>query len=100
MLGTVAYMSPEQAGGEGRRIDGRSDLYSLGCVLYELLTGAPPFTADTLIGVLTKHITYPPSPPREHNAGLSTVVNDIILRLLAKDPDQQVGRVTNFPTEK
>ena len=98
VLGTVAYMSPEQAGGEGR-IDGRSDLYSLGCVLYELLTGAPPFTADTPIGVLTKHITDPPRPPREHNAGLSTSVNDIILRLLAKDPDQRPATAADVARE-
>jgi tetratricopeptide (TPR) repeat protein len=88
VLGTVAYMSPEQATGESR-IDGRSDLYSLGCVLYELLTGAPPFTAETPMGVLVKHITDPPRPAREHNAGLSSAVDDILLRLLAKDPDQR-----------
>lgn len=85
VLGTVAYMSPEQAGGEPE-IDGRSDLYSLGCVLYELLTGEPPFTADTPMGVLVKHITDPPVPARERNAGLSRTVDDIIMRLLAKDP--------------
>jgi tetratricopeptide (TPR) repeat protein len=98
VLGTVAYMSPEQAGGEGR-IDGRSDLYSLGCVLYELLTGVPPFTAETPIGVLTKHITDPPRPPRDHNAGLSSSVNDIILRLLAKDPDQRPSTAADVARE-
>ena len=86
VLGTVAYMSPEQANGDSQ-LDGRSDLYSLGCVLYELLTGAPPFTAGTPLGVLAKHITDPPRPPRERNAGLSRAVNDLIMRLLAKDPD-------------
>lgn len=88
VLGTVAYMSPEQANGDSQ-LDGRSDLYSLGCVLYELLTGAPPFAAGTPLGVLTKHITDPPRPPRERNAGLSQGVNDLILQLLAKDPDQR-----------
>lgn len=85
VLGTVAYMSPEQATGEAE-IDGRSDIYSLGCVLYELLTGAPPFTAGTPSGVLVKHITEPPRPPRELNAGLSPALNDLIVRLLAKEP--------------
>jgi tetratricopeptide (TPR) repeat protein len=85
VLGTVAYMSPEQATGEPH-IDGRSDLYSLGCVLYELLTGAPPFTAATPSGVLSKHITEPPLPARERNPGVPPVLNDIIMRLLAKEP--------------
>src|SRR6185436_20954548 len=61
VLGTVAYMSPEQARGEAR-IDGRSDLYSLGCVLYELLTGAPPFASDTPVGMLVKHMNETPLP--------------------------------------
>ncbi len=88
VLGTVAYMSPEQAAGE-KRIDGRSDLYSLGCVLYELVTGAPPFTAETPIGVLTKHITEDPAPPRERNAGVPVALDEAIMRLLAKEPDQR-----------
>ncbi|HEV8453715.1 MAG TPA: protein kinase [Gemmatimonadales bacterium] len=88
VLGTMAYMSPEQANGESL-LDGRSDLYSLGCVLYELLTGTPPFTAGTPLGVLTKHISEPPRPPSEHNGGLSHAVDDLILSLLAKDPDQR-----------
>jgi len=85
VLGTAAYMSPEQAMAEPG-IDGRSDLYSLGCVLYELLTGEPPFTASTPSGVLAKHISEPPRPPREQLPGLSPPLNDIVLALLAKDP--------------
>ena len=88
VLGTVAYMSPEQATGEAE-IDGRSDLYSLGCVLYELLTGAPPFTAGTPSGVLAKHITEPPRPARELNPGVPPALNDLIMKLLAKEPDQR-----------
>lgn len=85
VLGTVAYMSPEQAMGESE-VDGRSDLYSLGCVLYELLTGTPPFTAETPTGVLMKHITEQPRQARELNPGLPIAVNDMVMRLLAKDP--------------
>ncbi len=85
VLGTLSYMSPEQATGSVD-IDSRSDLYSLGCVLYELLTGAPPFTAATPMGVLAKHLTEPPRPPVEHNPRLPPEMNDLILQLLAKEP--------------
>ena len=85
VLGTAAYMSPEQAMAEPG-IDGRSDLYSLGCVLYELLTGEPPFTASTPSGVLAKHISELPRAPREQHPGLAPPLNDIVLALLAKDP--------------
>ena len=85
VLGTVVYMSPEQAGGASS-VDGRADLYSLGCVLYELVTGAPPFSAATVMGVLAKQMTEAPRPPLEHNPLISTAMNEIILQLLAKDP--------------
>ena len=88
VLGTVAYMSPEQASGDAG-VDGRSDLYSLGCVLYELVTGEPPFSAANQIGVLTKHMTEPPVPARERNTGLSPALDDVIMRLLAKEPAQR-----------
>jgi serine/threonine protein kinase len=88
VLGTVAYMSPEQATGESQ-IDGRSDLYSLGCVLYELVTAVPPFTAETPIGMLAKHITETPRPAHQRNTGVSPALNDVIMALLAKDPAQR-----------
>ncbi|HEY3746046.1 MAG TPA: protein kinase [Gemmatimonadaceae bacterium] len=88
VLGTVAYMSPEQATGESR-IDGRSDLYSLGCVLYEMTTAVPPFTSENAIGVLAKHIVEAPRPARDRNAGISIELNDLIMHLLSKDPAQR-----------
>ena len=91
MLGTLAYMSPEQARGESR-LDGRSDLYTLGCVLYELLTGAPPFVAATPWAVLGKHMTEAPRPPRECCPAVPEGLEAIVLRLLAKDPgDRPAG---------
>ena len=62
MMGTAAYMAPEQA--QGREVTARSDLYSLGCVLYELLTGRPPFDADDPLTVVSQHIHAQPAPPR------------------------------------
>ena len=85
VLGTISYMSPEQAAGEPR-IDGRSDLYSLGCVLYELLTGAPPFVASTQMAILGKHMTEAPRPPSERGVALSPEIDAIVQQLLAKDP--------------
>jgi serine/threonine-protein kinase len=85
VLGTISYMSPEQAAGEPR-IDGRSDLYSLGCVLYELLTGAPPFVASTQMAIIGKHMTEAPRPPSERGVVLSPEIDAIVVQLLAKDP--------------
>jgi Tfp pilus assembly protein PilF len=86
VLGTVAYMSPEQASGAAN-VDGRSDLYSLGCVLYEMLSGAPPFSADQPMALLMKHLTEAPRPLRERNEAVPAVVSDLIGSLLAKQPD-------------
>jgi tetratricopeptide (TPR) repeat protein len=88
VLGTVAYMSPEQATGESA-IDGRSDLYSLGCVLYEMMTAVPPFTGENAVGVLARHIVEAPKSPRDRNAGISADLSDLIMQLLAKDPAQR-----------
>ncbi len=84
VVGTVAYLAPEQA--VGRTADYRSDLYSLGAVLYELLCGRPPFLGDDAVAVISQHLNTAPVDPSWHNASVSSVLNSLILRLLAKDP--------------
>ncbi|WP_406165336.1 tetratricopeptide repeat protein [Streptomyces sp. NBC_00996] len=86
-MGTPHYMSPEQI--SGAHVDQRSDLYSFGCVLYEIATGAPPFDLDDAWAVLVGHRDTPPAPPRSHRAELPEYVEKIILDLLAKRPEQR-----------
>ncbi|MFD9461393.1 tetratricopeptide repeat protein [Streptomyces sp. NPDC060027] len=86
-MGTPHYMSPEQIGGS--EVDQRSDLYSFGCVLYEIATGAPPFDLDDAWAVLVGHRDTVPEPPRSHRAELPEYLERIILDLLAKRPEQR-----------
>ncbi|WP_171166663.1 serine/threonine-protein kinase [Streptomyces sp. I05A-00742] len=86
-MGTPHYMSPEQIG--ARAVDHRSDLYSLGCVLYEVATGTPPFDMDDAWAVLVGHRDTAPRPPREFRPELPEVLERLILDLLAKDPDDR-----------
>ncbi len=86
-MGTPHYMSPEQIG--GLDVDRRSDLYSLGCVLYEIATGAPPFDLDDTWAVLVGHRDTPPEPPRRHRPDLPAPLERLILDLLAKRPEQR-----------
>ncbi|MER7837573.1 serine/threonine-protein kinase [Streptomyces sp. NPDC096040] len=86
-MGTPHYMSPEQIG--GAEVDQRSDLYSLGCVLYEIATGAPPFDLDDAWAILVGHRDTPPAPPRGRRAELPGWLEKVILDLLAKRPGQR-----------
>jgi eukaryotic-like serine/threonine-protein kinase len=84
VVGTVAYLSPEQA--SGRPADPRSDLYSLGCVLFEMLTGRPPFTADSAVGLAYRQVHDDPGLPSAWRPGLPPRLDQLTARLLAKDP--------------
>lgn len=88
-VGTPAYMSPEQ--GKGEEIDGRSDIYSLGIVLYEMLTGRTPFRADTPLALLHQQVFSAPPPPRELNPRIPKRLERVILKALAKEPDDRFG---------
>ncbi|XXX76958.1 AAA family ATPase [Sorangium sp. So ce134] len=117
LQGTIAYVSPEQTGRMNRGIDYRADLYSFGVTLYEMLTGALPFPDGDPMDVLYSHIARPPVPPHERRGDVPEPVSEIVLKLLAKTPEdryqsaygvkadlaeclrslEQTGRVHPFP---
>src|SRR5690242_13216271 len=84
VIGTAQYLSPEQARGEG--VDARSDVYAAGCVLYELITGEPPFTGDSPVAVAYQHVREDPKAPSSVNPAVSPTVDAIVLKALAKGP--------------
>jgi serine/threonine-protein kinase len=92
-IGTPAYMSPEQAAGE-REIDGRSDLYSLGILGYQMLTGEPPFTASSTPAMLVKHISERPVPVEQRRADVPTDLGRGIMMLLEKEPQNRFPNAT------
>jgi len=87
ILGTPRYLSPEQAKGEP--VSPKSDLYSLGVVLYKMLTGRAPFDAKDSIAIVMKHVSEQPPAPREVNSGVPEDMNTLVLRLLSKDPENR-----------
>jgi serine/threonine protein kinase/formylglycine-generating enzyme required for sulfatase activity len=94
--GTPAYMSPEQARSEGHRVDGRSDIFSLGIVLYELLVRQHPFPANSKVEVLNLIATHEPRPPRQSNDRIPKELERICLKALAKRPTERYTTATDF----
>ena len=93
MVGTVSYMPPEQAmGGE---VTPQSDLYSLGAMLYELVTGRPPFLGDDTVTIIGQHINTPPVSPTWHNSQCPRPLETLIMRLLAKNPSERPESATD-----
>jgi hypothetical protein len=97
IVGTPGYMAPEQF--EGRPIDGRCDLYALGIVLFELLTGRLPFTGQTPIAVALKHKTEPPPSPRALRGGVPRWLERAIFRSLEKDPDRRYATAADMAAD-
>ncbi len=93
-VGTPGYMSPEQ--GMGIHVDGRSDIYSLGVMLFEMLTGQPPFKAETPMGVVLKHINEPVPSACSLNSALPSTVDEIIARAMAKSPNDRYQTVADL----
>ncbi|HEX6934207.1 MAG TPA: Stk1 family PASTA domain-containing Ser/Thr kinase [Streptosporangiaceae bacterium] len=87
VIGTAQYLSPEQARGE--RVDSRSDLYSVGCLLYELLTGRPPFMGDSPVAIAYQHVREAPVPPSRVDPDLPAWADPIVLRAMEKDPNDR-----------
>ena len=94
VVGTAAYLSPEQARGEPT--DARSDLYSLGVMLYEMLAGRPPFQGDTPVAVAYQHVQDPPVPLSRLGVDVPGALEAVAMRLLAKDPEQRYARAEDL----
>jgi serine/threonine-protein kinase len=99
ICGTPQYMSPEQA--EGKKLDGRSDLYSLSVILYEMITGHIPFTGETPLSIVTKHLTTAPTPPSELRPDLDIhpALESFVLRQLSKKPENRIATALEYKKE-
>ena len=95
IVGTAEYMSPEQASGD-RTIDGRTDIYSLGCVLYEMLTGEPPFTGDSPRQLLARRFRESPRPVRNFRPEVSSHLEAVVERAIAADPADRFATAAEF----
>lgn len=94
IMGTPAYISPEQA--QARAVDQRSDIYSLGIILYEMVTGRVPFEAETPLAIILKHVSDPLPPPSLIKKDISPILEQVILKALAKDPDDRFATAAEF----
>src|SRR3954470_11598446 len=94
IIGTMQYLSPEQA--EGRPVDRRADLYSVGIVLYELLTGRVPFEGEATISIAIKHINERPVPPAQLRPGIPPALEAVVMRALEKDPARRFQTAEEF----
>ena len=97
VIGTVQYLSPEQVRGE--RVDSRSDLYSTGCLLYELLTGRVPFTGDSPVAIAYQHVRENPLPPSRVNPDVPTWADAIVLKAMAKSPADRYQTAADMRTD-
>ncbi len=93
-IGTPEYMSPEQA--QGQHVDGRSDIYSLGVVLYEMIAGVPPFTGDTSWAVIFRHVKEPPPPINKLRPEVTPAVRNVVEKALAKSPGDRFQTAAEF----
>lgn len=98
IVGSASYMAPEAALGEDEapELAGRRDVYALGCIAYELLTGRPPFTGQTDMSILSQHVLHDAVPPSQVRPGLHSGYDDVIAKALAKDPSKRHPTVTAF----
>jgi eukaryotic-like serine/threonine-protein kinase len=97
VIGTAQYLSPEQARGDS--VDARSDVYSLGCVLYEMLTGEPPFVGDSPVAVAYQHVREDPVPPSRRYEGISADLDAVVLKALAKNPENRYQTAAEMRTD-
>lgn len=97
VIGTAQYLSPEQARGE--TVDARSDIYSAGCLLYELLTGRPPFQGDSPVSVAYQHVREAPVPPSHLDPEITADMDNIVLKALAKDPADRYQTAAEMRTD-
>ncbi len=95
ITGSPLFMSPEQASGESH-VDARSDIYSLGAVMYYMLTGRPPFESDNPVKIMIAHASQEVVPPRKRNAAIPPELEEIVLRCLEKDPDHRYQDVASL----
>ncbi|MGH8966372.1 MAG: Stk1 family PASTA domain-containing Ser/Thr kinase, partial [Actinomycetes bacterium] len=97
VIGTAQYLSPEQARGE--QVDARSDVYAAGCVLYELITGDPPFTGDSPVAVAYQHVREDPTPPSHQNPEVSAAMDAVVLKAMSKNPANRYQSAAEMRTD-